>query len=386
MSSPCHRIPADLVPLRFATVGLGLLLGLGSQLAGQADSAGSDAEPTPYRARLIGLPYVSYTPQTKVQFGIAGGYQFKWPGQSREARTRPSYVAANFAYTTKGQWLTFLGTSLYSPESRWLVGASINAGYFPLFYYGVGPRTREADSNLMEHRFLRLEARVLRKLTGQLYAGPYLRRLTASDLDWQYPARIPDTLSGGAGGVSTGIGATVLVDDRNSQTTPTRGRYLQVDFLRHGDLLGGDFDYNRLTLDVRTYVPMRRGRDVIALTAYAEFNGIGVPIQSMARLSNSTSQEIMRGVYLGRFRDRHSVVFQTDYRGHLKGRVGYVVFGSAGNVFGVPGSRVLEDMKYTYGAGLRFNVNPADPLNIRVDYTLTSFGGGGLSIGAAEAF
>jgi hypothetical protein len=31
-------------------------------------------------------------------------------------------------------------------------------------------------------------------------------------------------------------------------------------------------------------------------------------------------------------------------------------------------------------------VNPRDPLNIRVDYTLTSFGEAGVSIGAAEAF
>jgi len=31
-------------------------------------------------------------------------------------------------------------------------------------------------------------------------------------------------------------------------------------------------------------------------------------------------------------------------------------------------------------------VNPRDPLNLRVDFTFTSFGESGLSIGAAEAF
>jgi hypothetical protein len=43
-------------------------------------------------------------------------------------------------------------------------------------------------------------------------------------------------------------------------------------------------------------------------------------------------------------------------------------------------------VKATFGAGLRFNVNPADPLNIRMDYALTNFGSGGVSIGATEAF
>ncbi|MFN8645942.1 MAG: hypothetical protein U0104_04200 [Gemmatimonadales bacterium] len=366
---------------------LALLLVLAPRAAAQdAPAAADSAAATPYRGRLIGLPYVSYTPQTKLQIGVAGGYQFKWPGQALDVATRPSYLAANFAYTTKKQWLTFLGTSLFTPRSDWWVTASIDAGFFPLFYYGVGPRTEEADSNLMEHRFLRIEGRVLRRLRGQLYVGPSLRRHTASHVDWQFPAAIPAGLPGGKGGVTAGAGASVLVDGRNSQTTPTHGYYLQADLLWHDHFLGGDYRYGRVVLDARTYLPVRSGRDVIALSAYAEFNGKEAPIQSMALLSNSNTQELMRGVYLGRFRDRHELVTQADYRGHLKGRLGYVVFGAAGNVFGSPGSDLLDEVKFTYGAGLRFNVNPADPLNLRVDYTLTSFGGGGISIGATEAF
>jgi outer membrane protein assembly factor BamA len=185
--------------------------------------------------------------------------------------------------------------------------------------------------------------------------------------------------------VSSGLGATLLVDDRNSITTPTRGNYFQVDLLHHAAFLGSDFSYSHVAIDARTYVAVRRGKDVIALSAYGQFNGPDVPIQAMALLSNVSSLWVMRGVYLGRFRDRHELVGQVDYRGHLKGRFGYVVFGSAGNVFGA-GTDVLDDVKFTYGAGLRFNVNPADPLNLRVDFTLTSFGSGGLSIGATEAF
>lgn len=363
-----------------------LLLLTPALAAGQTDVVVPDSTVPAYRTRLIGLPYVSYTPQTRLQFGVAGGLQFKWPGQATVPETRPSYLAANFAYTTKGQWLAFLGTSLFTPRSDWWVSANIDAGYFPLFYYGIGPRTAEADSNLMEHRYLRLESRVLRRVATDLYLGPYVRRHSASDLDWQYAARIPSSLPGGEGGTSTGLGATLLYEGRNSQTTPTRGRYLQLELLRHGKVLGGDFGYSRAVVDARTYLPVRAGKDVIALTVYGEFNGPGVPIQSMAMLSAMTTQEVMRGVYLGRFRDRHSLVTQADYRGHLKGRFGYVVFGSAGNVFGSSGNELTDDVKFTYGAGLRFNVNPADPLNLRVDYTLTSFGGGGISIGATEAF
>jgi hypothetical protein len=358
---------------------------LAPALAAQ-DSIPDSAGVRPYRGKLIGLPFVAYTPQTKVIFGAAGGYQFKWPGQSLDSATRPSYLAASFSYTTKGQWAAFVETSLFTPASAWWLSGRASAGLFPLFYYEIGPRTEEADSNLLDHRFLRLEGKALRRLSGRLYAGPYYRLISIFDVDWQFPSRIPASLAGGWGGVSSGFGATILVDGRNSMTTPTRGHYFQVDLLRQAKLLGSDFSYSHVALDARAYVPVRRGRDVVALSAYGQFNGRQVPIQAMAMVSNVTSLWVMRGVYLGRFRDRHQLVGQVDYRGHLKGRFGYVVFGSAGNVFGSAGNDLFDEMKFTYGAGLRFNVNPADPLNLRVDYTLTSFGSGGLSIGATEAF
>jgi hypothetical protein len=367
----------------FQAVGLVLL---GSRaLYGQGDSVGGDSSSS-YRNRIIGLPYVTYSPQTRLQFGAAGGYQFKWPGRASDPETRPSYVAANGSYTQKGQWIAYLGASLYTPVSRWWYSVDLSGGYFPVFYYGVGSRTEEADTNLMQSRFLAVNLRALRRISREWYVGPAFRLGSIYDLRWQFPGQIPATLRGGRGGVSAGLGATALLEGRNSTTTPTRGGYFQLDYLRQARAWGSDFGYSHLTVDSRIYLPVRRGRDVVALTLYGEYNGAGVPIQSMAMLGNVTSQTIMRGVYLGRFRDRHTLVTQAEYRGHLKGRFGYVVFGAGGNVFGSGANGLFDRFKVTYGAGLRFNVNPADPLNLRADFTLTSFGGGGLSLGATEAF
>ena len=73
---------------------------------------------------------------------------------------------------------------------------------------------------------------------------------------------------------------------------------------------------------------------MLALNLYGQFNGADVPIQTMAQISNVTTQVVMRGVYLGRFRDRHELIAQADYRVHVWKRFGAVVFGAAGNVFG----------------------------------------------------
>jgi hypothetical protein len=354
--------------------------------AQEGDSSPDSALVQAYRRRLTVLPYATYTPQTDVQFGIGGGLQFKWPRAARDPRTRASYLATNLAYTTKGQWSVYQELSLYLPGNKWWLWERGTVAFFPLFFYGVGPETEKADTNLMDHRFIKLEAKAVRRLRGDFYAGVYYRLNSFFDVDWQFPARISSTLSGGYGGVSSGIGVSALIDSRNSATTPTRGSFILLDYLHQADWIGSDFNFDQVVLDARTYLPVRHGKDVIALNGYAMLNGDDVPIQMMAMESAWNTSLLARGIYLGRFRDRHQVMGQVDYRGHLKGRFGYVAFGSAGSVFGTEGHALGVRVVFTYGVGLRFNVNPVDPLNLRVVYTLSSFGEAGLSVGATEAF
>lgn len=355
-------------------------------LEAQGDSAAAvDTAGATYRNRLLALPYVSYSPQTRLQFGIGGGLQFKWPGAKADSATRPSYLAGNGAVTTKGQWVTSLAVSLYLPKNRWWLAGGVAAGFFPATYYGIGPRSRVGDGMLLEQHFIAADTRILRRLKGEFSLGVHYRGASYSQVEWEVPALIPAGLAGGKGGTISGAGAMAQFDSRNSTTTPTRGHFLLVDALKFSSWTGSDFTYGSLAVDARVYLPVR-SRDVIALALYGQWNGARVPLQAMAMLGGYTTQELMRGVYFGRFRDRNQVVAQADYRGHLAGRFGYVVYGSAGNVYGSKGSRLFDSVKFTYGAGLRFNINPRDPLNIRADYTLTSFGNRGLSLGAAEAF
>lgn len=366
-----------------------LLLGLARVAAAQApDSSGAPAADSlpAYKRKLIVLPFITYSPETAWQFGAGGGLQYKWPGAERDPGTRPSFFFGAGTYTTKGQWTASVGTSLLTPGNRWWLDARLAGAYYPLVYYGVGPEALRADSNRMDNRLIRAEVKVLRRVARDLFVGPYYRLHSYFDIDWQHPAAISPTLRGGDGGVSSGLGVSLSLDARNSITTPTRGHLILVDLLQNAGALGSDFDYGYLLVDARYYLPVRRGRDVVALNLYGEFNGAEVPIQAMSMLSNATTQELMRGIYYGRYRDRHEVVGQVDYRGHLKGRFGYVLFGAAGNVFGSPGSRLTDNLKLTYGAGLRFNVNPADPLNLRVDFTLSNFGESGVTFGATETF
>ncbi|HKI45837.1 MAG TPA: hypothetical protein VKA08_10955, partial [Balneolales bacterium] len=77
--------------------------------------------------------------------------------------------------------------------------------------------------------------------------------------------------------------------------------------------------------------------------------------------------EIMRGYYKGRYRDRNAAQAQVAFRQHLTGRFGLCLFAAAGQVWPNIKSIGLKDLKWAAGGGLRFNLNPNDPINLRLD-------------------
>ena len=78
----------------------------------------------------------------------------------------------------------------------------------------------------------------------------------------------------------------------------------------------------------------------------------------------------MRGYYEGRFLDKNLVVLQAESRVIVCRRWGVVVFADAGVLGDNTQFLRTNDVKYTYGAGLRFAVNRKDHLNARLDYAL----------------
>ena len=77
-----------------------------SHLAQAAEGSPAALVEEPYRNRLTALSYISYSPQTKLQFGVGGWYQFKWPAARADTGTRSPHLTGGAAYTTKGQWGT----------------------------------------------------------------------------------------------------------------------------------------------------------------------------------------------------------------------------------------------------------------------------------------
>jgi surface antigen Omp85-like protein len=367
-------------------IGAALLAGLVLAPVAVKGQEPAQADSLRYRNRLAVAPYLSYSSQTHWLLGAGGGWRYKSGEAVFDSTTRPSLLAGGLFFTTEGQWSVGASIARYTMGNRWWIVAGASGAYFPLTYYGIGPYTTLADGNRMRNHQLRVDMKVARQVAPHLFIGPSYRLQAYWNLRWQYAGQIPAGLPGGTGSTSSGLGVGMTFDSRNSLFTPVRGWFLQSDLIRNEGLLGSEFGYTSLAFDGRTYRPLGGGGSTLALNLAGQVNSHDVPIQSMSMLSGLLpAQLVMRGVYLGRFRDRHQLVAQADLRLHVIGRWGVVLLGSAGNVFGST-TGLFDRVKYTGGGGLRFNINRRDPLNLRVDYVFTSFGESGLSVGAAEAF
>ncbi|MEO6850872.1 MAG: polymerase, partial [Mucilaginibacter sp.] len=78
------------------------------------------------------------------------------------------------------------------------------------------------------------------------------------------------------------------------------------------------------------------------------------------------SDEMMRGYYNGRYRDRNFIAGQTELRYRISNRIGIVGFIGAGEV--AHASFSFNTLKPNYGGGLRYFFDTEKGLSIRADY------------------
>ena len=107
------------------------------------------------------------------------------------------------------------------------------------------------------------------------------------------------------------------------------------------------------------------------------------PFQQLAILGG---QQLLRGYYEGRFRDRDLWALQAELRaGHWK-RMGLVAFVGAGDVAHRFSELRLDEVQASYGLGLRWQLSASEGMQIRADLGFNDEGGSGFYLAFLEAF
>ena len=359
---------------------LALLLAVGLSLRAPAAAEETAAERDPHRARLIGLPFIYYTPETKLAFGAGGVFSFR-AGQNKEL-ARTSSVWAYASYNLARQFNVLIKPEIYLKANGLILSGVLHYERAPQKFYGVGNDTASTDVESFTPRIFAVQMGVKRRVLGNLFGGLQFdfERMTMEELE---PGGLLDTgeIIGSRGGQMAGMGASLDWDTRDAVLFPRRGTFLQLSADAFGPMAGSDFTFNRIKLDLRKYLTLGTDR-VLALQAYLLSTGGDVPFHKLALLGG---ESLLRGYYRGRFRDKGLVLLQAEFRALVTRRIGFAGFAGLADIF--PGFGDLKDgkFKFSVGSGLRYVLNKNEGSTLRMDlaWGRASFG---LYITAQEAF
>jgi hypothetical protein len=168
--------------------------------------------------------------------------------------------------------------------------------------------------------------------------------------------------------------ASADVNYREPRGNPRRGGRYALTFQRFDDDRDGLLTFQRVEADLQQYVPLLRDRRVLALHALVSISdaeaGRDVPFYFMRTLGGPDD---LRGFRRFRFRDRHMLLLQAEYRWEIFTAVDGAIFYDAGKVASRAEELNLDDLESDFGIGFRFGTR--NGVFLRVEGAFGSSGG-----------
>ncbi len=316
------------------------------------------------RSSFFLLPVISSAPETGLEIGGSGLYSFYTDTVKRG--TRVSNLFGYATVTTKGQERASLSTSYWTPQNKWHYIAAISFINFPSDFYGIGNNTLSINKDRLGQQRVKLNLEADKRLGNYIYIGA-----VAGAFDYRFEDKIPggifDTdprVEGRNGGTTAFAGPSLILDTRNNNTYTTKGLIITSYFnFMKGTFANNNYAGGFFNIEYSQFISLNK-RFVLGLDVQDQnLTGGQSPFYLLPALG---SDEIMRGYYSGRYRDRNLIAGQTELRYRINDRFGVVGFTGTGTVFNK--TLNLSELKPNYGGGLRYFFDVEKGLTIRLDY------------------
>lgn len=326
--------------------------------------------------KFIFYPTIAYSPETNWEIGFSPLYVYY---ANRDTTNRLSEINGFTFITLEQQYGLWIDHAIYTQGNRWFFLGRTRLQSFPLQYYGIGNNTSSEALAKVDADQIYLKQRALRQIIPNLFFGLELdlQRFTGVSFD----SRSEDTPLvlplGAQGSTNFGVGLGMVYDNRHNILNVRKGFFSELAFLRYDGLWGSRYNFNSWISDTRWYRPLGE-HNVIAGQFFGQFTQGDVPFNQLALLGG---ESIMRGYYLGRYRDRNMVATQLEVRFlplplGFTDRFGLAVFGSVGQVFNQLKSFDINHLAWAGGVGGRFLLFPNKDIYTRLDFAFTSEGTG----------
>jgi outer membrane protein assembly factor BamA len=314
------------------------------------------------------LPVVSYSTETDWLFGLTKINAFRIGTKDQHDTTfQPSHITALAYLTLANQYKVAVTADLMFGHNKYKSYTELLFIDFPNFYFGVGDDTKLNDECLVETENFSITQIFGYKLTKRWYIGLKYHYNNYYKVDTVPNGEhcnndVPDLTVNE--GTQSGIGITINRETRDNRFNARRGSYLFFEYLNYGKWIGSKFNYHSIILEYRKYYTPLKWL-TLAGQIYTETKiGDNIPVQSLSLMGGDNR---MRGIYIGRFRDKNMIEGQIEARFPIFWIFGGVVFTGLGEVAPTIKAYTWQGIKWTYGAGLRMNVNKATRTNIRFD-------------------
>ena len=307
---------------------------------------------------ISGFPIAFFLPETGLAFGGLGQTVFN---VDKEKSWRKSQVQLGVAYTLKNQLLIFAPYELYLKQN-WKINGEV--GYYRYFYnfYGIGINSNEDHLEFYDANYPRLISTVSYRFTESILAGISYR---FDNFDIPNTDNLLTKLSptGINGGVLSTLGIELAYDSRNDIFYPSKGIFAALKIDNSNNLTFSDFEYWSTLLNASYYIQLLENH-ILAIN-YTTGSQLGnSPFYNYFYLSSGKNA---RGFDDRRFLDRNINLLQAEYRFPIYKRLRGCAFSSIGTVASTYSELYSNPQKFSYGAGLRFQLNKKQLSHVRAD-------------------
>lgn len=309
------------------------------------------------------IPALTYSPETSLGIGGRAIKIFRIGDGLPSESTRPSSLPLTFLYTLNHQVIATGELELWLNENRSFVNARIEFSDYPFEFSGIGNDVQDAEPYASKYLYVHLYYE--KKIAKGIYVGPRFEFRT-DDLYQKMPGGLLDSgqIPGSNGQQLSGLGLAMNLDRRDHIFQPTSGVYHQFSWMKFHSLFGSNFDFSQWIFDFRKYWSLGKEQVLVGQARLSISEG-EVPFQHLAMMGGS---DLMRGYFEGRYRDKHSLVYQAEWRFPVYRNLRMVAFGSTGQV----GRKISDfglnqNLRMAGGFGFRYRLNK-EGLHLRVDF------------------
>jgi len=310
------------------------------------------------------LPALSSAPETGVEFG--GAALFSFYSDTLVRNTRVSSLFGYSTLTTKGQVKLSLNANYWTPQNKFHYTGVISFYNYPFNFYGVGNNTKATDEKHIGEKRYKVGFAGEKRLGDNFYVG-----VVAGVIKYFYPYSYDyssilysPAVQDRHGGASAYIGPSFTFDTRNNNTYTTKGMIISSYYnIMHGTYGNNGYRGGFFNIEYSQFFLLAK-KLVLGLDIQEQsLTGGRSPFYLLPQMG---SDEMMRGYYQGRYRDRNYIAGQTELRYRIDKRFGVVAFAGTGEVFHADFS--FPQLKPNYGGGVRYFFDIEKGLAIRMDY------------------